>query len=67
MEYRELRISRGVLLGFYHGLHAAGSLLGGMWHVSPENTHMLAHRLVFNVEVLERNVPCVCGMLVKAA
>lgn len=31
-----------------------------------EHTHILAHRLVFNVEVLERNVPCVCGMLVKA-
>jgi len=34
--------------------------------VLPENTHMLAHGLVFNVKVLERNVPCVCGVLVKA-
>ncbi len=65
-EYWELRISWGVLLGFCRGLHATGGLLGGMWLVLPENTHMLAHRLAFNVEVLERNVPCVCGVLVKA-
>lgn len=56
----------GGLLGFRNGLLAAGCLSGGMWHVLPGNTHMLAHRLVFNVEVLERNVPCVCGVMVKA-
>lgn len=58
----------GVLLGSSVVCMLQRGLSRGMGGIPRTHTytHMPAHWLVLNVEVLERNVPCVCGVLVKA-